>query len=171
MTEKDKFTTDQKLPQFGLIIQVTIAMFLMITEVSIRMFFKLKSKQKGKLEIKNMLSFQSLTIIYSLGLVFSAIIQTIIMISECKISYILHYNVSIVLNFMLFLFSFSHKDARDFFERKWKNIQEEIRFSFKSKVKNKEECSTADMDHVDENNITAPAQVNYDDIHVIDLEN
>ena len=115
MTKKTNYTTDQKLPQLGLIIQATIAIFLMITEASINIAYKLKSKQKGKLEIKNMLSFQSLTIIYSLGLLFSAIIQGIIMISKSKIDYVLHYNVSVVLNVMLFSFALSHQEARIFF--------------------------------------------------------
>ena len=171
LTKKSNYTTDQKLQQFGLIIQATIALFLMITEPSIMIYFKFKSKQKGKLEIKNMLSFKSLTIIYSLGLLFSAIIQGMIMISKNKITYVLHYNVSIVGNVMLFLFAFSHKDARDFFKRKFKNFKEEIKFRFKSKVKNKEEGLAAETERVNDDNPIELIQVNNDEVYVIDLEN
>ena len=121
LTDNTNYTSDQKLPQFGLISQISIATFLLFTEISIKLFFSCKSKQKGKLEIKNTMGFKNLTVIYSLGLFLSAFIQGIIMISEYKVAYIMHYNVSVVSNMMLLSFILTDQEARKYFKQKFQS--------------------------------------------------
>ena len=140
----------------------------MITEISINIFFKFKSAQKGKLQIKNTISFKSLTIIYSVALFVAAFIQGIVMISEYKVAYVMHFNVTFVLIMMLLSFTLSHGDARDYFKQKTMNFKEETIWYFQNKFKllKKDEDRIA----VEVDQFNQPLPVVNNEVYVIDLE-
>ena len=138
----------------------------MITEISINVFFK--SRQKGKLQNKNTISFKSLTIIYSGALFVAAFIQGIVMFSEYKVAYVMHFNVTIVLNMMLLSFTLSHDDASDYFKHTTINLKVETMLYFQNifKLSKKDETSIA----VEIEQTNQPLPVVNNDVFVIDLE-
>ena len=109
-----EYSTSQILPKMGLAIQIFVALSLLFTETGIRIYCNIKSKANQNFKIKNIISFQKLTFIYSLGLLIAALFQGIIMISKYCVSYVMHYNVTLVLNIMLLLFILSNDDVKEF---------------------------------------------------------
>ena len=142
-------------------------MFLLITEINIKLFFSCKSKQKGKLEIKNTIGFKNLTVIYSLGLFLSAFIQGIIMISEYKVAYIMHYNVSVVINMMLLSFILTDQEARKYFNLKFQSRILETTLYIEHVRK---PLFTVSLDPASVRSVHENTNHNGDDKMVIDLE-
>ena len=101
----------------------------MVTAISIKVFFRLKTKQPRKPRIKNTISFKRLNIIYSLGLIFSASLHAVLMKNQSKDTYILHYTVSLVINSMLFSLILADNEARSFFKLKFLSWKEENMFN------------------------------------------
>jgi hypothetical protein len=164
LTDSPNYTSDQKLPQFGLISQISIATFLLVTEISIKLFFSCKSKQKGKLEIKNTIGFKNLTVIYSLGLFLSAFLQGMIMMSEYNV---MHYNVSVVINMMLLSFILTDQEARKYFSLKLQSRILEITLYIEHVRK---PFFTLTLDPPSVRSVPLNANHNADDIYVINLE-
>ena len=164
LTDEQNYTSDQKLPQFGLISQISISIFLLLTEISIKRFFSCKSKQKGKLEIKNTIGFKNLTVIYSLGLFLSAFLQGIIMMSEYNV---MHYNVSVVINMMLLSFILTDQEARKYFSLKLQSRILEITLYIEHVRK---PFSTLTFDPPSVGSVHENINHNADDMIVIDLE-
>ena len=90
----------------------------MITSISIKMFFRMKTNQHIKPRIKNTISFKRLNILYSLGLIVPALMQAVLMRNESKDTYVLYYTVSLVLNSMLLSLFLADKEAIGFFKHK-----------------------------------------------------
>ena len=129
-----EYSTSQNLPKLGLAFQIFVALSLLVTETSIRIYCNIKSKANRNFKIKNIISFQKLTYIYSLGLLIAALFQGIIMISKYSVSYVMHYNVTFVLNVMLLLFIASNDDVKEFSclkLKKTKNEFQECKMRFK----------------------------------------
>eukprot|EP00092_Neocalanus_flemingeri_P106668 GFUD01136875.1.p1 GENE.GFUD01136875.1~~GFUD01136875.1.p1 ORF type:complete len:141 (-),score=34.57 GFUD01136875.1:140-562(-) len=104
-------------------------MFLMITTISIKVFFGMKTNQQGKPRIKNSIGFQKLNIIYSLGLAFSAVLSGVMMMIQSKDVYTGHYHVTMVFNMMLLSFILGDHKAREFFRLKFQSWKEENMFN------------------------------------------
>ena len=112
------------LPYIGLATQIITGIFLMVTAIGIKIFFRFNTKLTRKPRIKNTISFKRLNIIYSLGLIFSAFLHLVLMKNESAETYVMHYTVSLVINSMLCSLILSDKDARAFFKTKflaWKD--------------------------------------------------
>ena len=131
LTDTPLYNWNQNLPHFGLASQILTAFFLMITAISIKIFFRLHVNKQGKPKIKNTISFKRLNIIYSLGLIFSALLHVFLMRNESKDAYVLHYSISIVLNTMLLSFILTDHEARAFFKLKFQSWKEERMFNLK----------------------------------------
>ena len=90
----------------------------MITSISIKMFFRMKTNQHTKPRNKNTISFKRLNILYRMGLIVPALMQVVLMRNESKDTYALHYTVSLVLNSMLLSLFLADKEAIGFFKHK-----------------------------------------------------
>jgi hypothetical protein len=120
---------NQNLPHIAIATQIITALFLMVTAISIKLFFKLKTKQPKKPRIKNTISFKRLNIIYSLGLISSATLHAVLMKNQSTDTYIMHYTVSLVINSMLFSLILTDNEARSFFKLKFLSWKEENMFN------------------------------------------
>ena len=90
------------------------------------------------------------------------------MVSKYRVAYVMHFNVTIVLNMMLLSFTLSHNDARDYFKHKTMNLKVETMWYFQKKFK---------LFKKDENNIAVeveqtnqPSPVVNNEVFVIDLD-
>ena len=106
-------------------------MFLISTEISIKVFFKCRAKQQGKPRIKNTISFKSLNILYSIGLILEAILHMLLMQINSKDTFIMHYDSTLALNLMLLTFLVSNEDAMKFCFVKLSSWKEKQMFRLK----------------------------------------
>ena len=108
----------------GIGAQTLIVIFLMITALMIKIFFRIRTSQKHKPKIKNTISFKRLNLFYSLGLISAAIIQGLAMMNLPRDTYILHYTVSIVSNSILISLLVMDEEAVKFLRHKFKLMKE-----------------------------------------------
>ena len=88
------------------------------------------------------------------------------MISEYKVAFVMHYNVTIVLNMMLLSFTLSHDYAREYFKHKTMNFKEEARWYFQNKFKILKKDENSIVVEIEETN----QPVVHNEVFVIDLE-
>ena len=118
-----EYSTSQILPKLGLAFQIFIALSLLATEPSIRIYCNKRSKTNRNFKVKNIITIQKLTYIYSLGLLIAALFQGIIMISKYCVSYVMRFNVTFVLNFMLLFILASKDDVKMIPSLKYKKVK------------------------------------------------
>jgi hypothetical protein len=122
---------NQNLPLLSIACQIIVSIFLMITAVHIKGFFKCRAKQPGKPRIKNTISFKWLNMIYSIGIIFETILHLILMKNNSKDTFIMHYDTTMAFNLMMIIFVVSNEDAKKFFMVKFKSWKEEQMFNFR----------------------------------------
>ena len=98
---------------------------MIITALSIKVFFRLRRKQQGKPKIKNTISFKRLNLVYSLGLICTAGLHASFMENQSKDSYLAHITVTLVINIMLLTLILTDHEAREFFTQKIRNWMDE----------------------------------------------
>ena len=107
-----------------------ISVFLISTEISIKVSFKCLAKQQGNPRIMNTISFKSLNILYSIGFILLAILHMLLIQINSKDTFILHYDITLALNLMLLTLQVSNDDAMKFCFRKFSSWKERQMFRF-----------------------------------------
>ena len=130
LTETPLQDWNKNLPNLSIVCQIMISMFLISTEISIKVLFKCRAKQQGKPRIKNTISFKSLNILYSIGMILEAILHILLMQINSKDTFILNYDIPLVLNLMLLTFLVSNEDAMKFCFVKFSSWKERQMFRF-----------------------------------------
>ena len=126
LTNTTVYKWNQNLVYLGLAVQIINAVFMIITALSIKIFFRLRRKQHGKPKIKNTISFKRLNLVYSLGLICTAGLHASFMGNQNKDSYLAHITVTLVINIMLLTLILTDNEAREFFTLKLRNWMEEM---------------------------------------------
>ena len=124
LTDSPHFKWNKALPHLGIATQIFTSIFVIVTSISIKIYFKIKTNKPGKLVIKNTITFKRLNYSYGLALLLSAVIQTIFMKNESTDTYMLHFTLSLGLNSMLLSFLIRDKEAIEYFKRKFQQFKE-----------------------------------------------
>ena len=127
LTHSSLFEWNKALPRLGIVTQIFTSIFVIITSITIKIYFKMERNKPGKLLIKNTISFKRLNLTYGLGLLLTAVIQIIFMKNESMDTYMLHFTVSLGANSMLLSFLLTDKEAFGFFKRKFKQSRNKLR--------------------------------------------
>ena len=120
VTNTNTYKWNLNLPLIGLTAQFLTSIFILLTALVIKIFFKI-NKQKHKPKIQNTIKFRTLNLAYGFGLLGVTILHLTLMMSKDKDTYIVHYTVSIVFNSMLGSFLLTNGDALDYLKQKLKS--------------------------------------------------
>ena len=91
------------------------------------------------------------------------------MTSEYTVTYVMHYNVTLVLDMMLLSFVFSHKEGREYFLNKIEVMTFNIKIIFIKFPQNPKSSTIVDFERCTNNR--SSMQIINNDVYVIDLEN
>lgn len=92
------------------------------------MFFRMNNNTNRMPRIKNTISFKRLNTVYSVGLLFFAVLNAVFMRILSKGTYIMCYTESFGINIMLLSLFLADKEARSFFKVKYLSWKEENMF-------------------------------------------
>ena len=108
VTNTKTYKWNKVLPLIALLFLVMTSFFMLLTDLSIRIFFKIKNIQKPKIE--NTIRFKTLNLAYGFGLLFAALLHLAVLQLKSKDTYIIHYTISIIFNPMLGSFIYLNDD-------------------------------------------------------------
>ena len=106
-----------------LVAMVIISITLLLTDLFINCFFKIK-RNVQKPKIQNTIKFKTLNLAYGFGLLSFALLHIILMLLSPG-TYITQYTTSIVFNTTLGSFIYANDDTLTYLKRKQKNWQDE----------------------------------------------
>ena len=118
------FKWNKTLPHMAIVVQILTAIFLFISSMAIKHFFRIKTNQASNSRIKNTISFKRLNIIYGLGLLPPALLQAVIMRTVSQDTYVLHYSIPLAINSILVSLFVTDQEAMAFFKRKFQQFRE-----------------------------------------------
>ena len=161
-----------------LISMLVTSISILLTDSIIKIFFKIKSIQKPR--IQNTIRFKTLNLAYGFGLLGTSVLHLIVLEFDSKDTYIVHYTVSLVVNSILFSFIYANQDTLTYLKMKRNMLLNQRNLNYRTEMNSFEQqrevgpwmkSSNRNRMNADRNrrcNLISPGW--RDQIYVIDIE-
>ena len=127
VTNTKTYKWNKILPLIALVFLVVTSSFMLLTDLIIKIFFKIKHIPKPKIE--NTIKFKTLNLAYGFGLLCAALLHIAVLQLKSKDTYFIHYTISIIFNPMLGSFIYFNDDILKYLKMKMFSLKQRLTFN------------------------------------------